>query len=74
MTSYMNEVDIRKNLADSGLNKIEIEDLMNLYKENNKEKIHKFMNKHREKLLTNVHKKEKEIDCLDYFLYQLDKK
>lgn len=46
---------------------------MELYRQGKIEKLYILLEKHRRKILNNVHKGEKEIDCLDYLVYHMKK-
>ena len=46
---------------------------MELYKSGKKDIVCKILENHRKCVLDNVHKNEKQIDCIDYFIYQMKK-
>lgn len=71
MNAYNSEEDIIQNLKDAGCSDKEIKKLITLYKEGKKEEIYRIMEKHRQNILKNVHKNEKQINCIDYFIYQM---
>ena len=64
---------IIQNLKDAGCSHQQIQELLELYKQNKKEKIHKILDKHRKNVLNKVHESEKQIDCIDYFIYQIER-
>ena len=65
MNVYKSEKDIIQNLKDAGCSETQIQEIMKLYK------INFIMEKHRNNVLNDVHKCEKQIDCIDYFIYQM---
>ncbi len=71
MNVYKSEDDIIQNLKDAGCSSKQIKELMELYREGKKDKIYSIMEKHRYEVLNNIHKNEKQIDCIDYFIYQM---
>ena len=73
MNFYNSDQDIIQNLKDAGCNNKQIQELLELYKQGQKEKVHKILEKHRENILDKVHRNEKEINCIDYFIYRMDK-
>ena len=48
-----------------------IQDFLLYLDENQKEKQLELLEKHRRRLLSNVHREEKKIYCLDYLVYQI---
>ena len=50
-----------------------IQDFLLYLDENQKEKQLELLEKHRRRLLSNVHREEKKIYCLDYLVYQIKK-
>lgn len=71
---YNSDEDIIENLKDAGCDNKQIQELLELYKNGEKEKVHKILDKHRKYVLNKVHKREKQIDCIDYFIYQMERK
>ncbi len=71
MDAYSSEENIIQNLKDAGCSAAQIQELIELYKQGKKEKILKILDKHRKNVLDKVHKNEKQIDCIDYFIYQM---
>lgn len=67
------EQDMAQNLKDAGCANKQIQELLELYKQGQKEKVHKILEKHRKNVLDKVHKNERQIDCIDYFIYRMDK-
>lgn len=64
---------IIQNLKDAGCDNKQIQELLKLYKQGQKEKVHKILEEHRKNVLDKVHKNERQIDCIDYFIYQMEK-
>lgn len=62
---------IIQNLKDSGCNKKFIDEFLELYDKNDKDKIFKLLSKHRSSLLNSIHKGQHEIDNLDYLIHSL---
>lgn len=74
MDACRRDEDIIENLKDAGFGHCQIQELLELYKQGQKEKVHKILEKHRKNVLDKVHKNEKQIDCIDYFIYQMERK
>lgn len=63
-------------LHDAGFNNSEIKQYMLLVSDTNKNTKEKrifMLNQKRSNLLYNIHKKEKQIECLDYIKYEIQK-
>ncbi len=65
--------EITENLKDVGCNNKLIEEVIKLYDTGKKEKIKEILSVHRKEILDNEHKAQKQIDCLDFFLYQIER-
>lgn len=63
--------DIIQNLKDAGCKKELILEIIEFYDKGKKERIQEKLQVHRRKILDNEHKAQKQIDCLDFFLYQM---
>lgn len=61
-----------QNLKDAGCSPDFIAQFMHCA-ENNTTRQLQLLSRHRQKLLNDVHTKEKQIDCLDYLVYQIQK-
>lgn len=60
-------------LEDSGCNKKDIKHFLECRKsEKNQEEL-MLLRKHRSSLLDQLHKSQKQIDCLDYLIYQIER-
>lgn len=64
---------ITENLTDAGLDPKSIEECLKLLDEKKYTVLRKYLAEYRRELLDSVHKCNKQIDCLDYFTYQLKK-
>lgn len=74
MTNYMKDTAmVRRNLIDAGCDGDTVKQFMELVKAGEQQGQLKLLEKHRSILLDQVHKNEKQIDCLDYLLYQMRK-
>ncbi|MCC8160235.1 MAG: hypothetical protein LIO53_02780 [Oscillospiraceae bacterium] len=63
---------IRQNLIDAGCDRDTISDFLKFGKNEINQKMILLYN-HRKKLLEDFHSLQKEIDCLDYLIYQTEK-
>ena len=68
---YGSRQAVMQNLIDAGCSKDMIDDLMKQLAEDDMESLLQMLEKHRACLLSMVHQKEKQIDCVDYLLYQI---
>lgn len=73
MKAYNSEDDVIQNLKDAGCTNKQIQEIMELYKSGKKDIVCKALESHRKCVVDNVHKNEKQIDCIDYFIYQMKK-
>lgn len=73
MNAYNFEEDIIQNLKDTGCNSKQIQELIELYRAGKIDKIYSIMESYRNKVLNNIHKNEKQIECIDYFIYQMER-
>lgn len=71
MKAYNSKESLVQNLKDAGCENEQIQEIIELYEEGKKETIYKMLEEHRKKVLNDVHKSEKKIDCIDYYIYQL---
>lgn len=63
-----------QNLADAGCDQQTSEQFMKLEVTGEKQGQLKLLNKHRRFLLDSIHTVQKQIDCLDYLVYQIKKR
>ncbi len=70
---YNSEEDVIQNLKDAGCDQKIIECFMKCMEQKDFNGQLRLMNEHRKCLLDRVHKEEKQIDCLDYLVYQIDR-
>lgn len=73
MMQYDSEEAIVQNLEDAGCGFDVITAFINDMKSGNKSDGLKLLAKHRRLLLDHLHEKQKQIDCLDYLVYQMEK-
>lgn len=73
MNAYNSEEDIIQNLKDTGCNSKQIQELIELYRAGKIDKIYSIMESYRNKVLNNIHKNEKQIECIDYFIHQMER-
>lgn len=66
--------ELYENLKDAGFSASEIKEFLELYENSTFDSQCECLFKKRKKLLDDVHKNEKCIDCLDYLKYSLEKK
>lgn len=64
---------IHQNLIDAGCNEQTTEQCMTFVKDENISGMLPILSKHRSLLLDSVHTGQKQIDCLDYLIYQIKK-
>ena len=60
-------------LDDFGCNETEKAEILNCHNNNDKKGVIALLRKHRQKILNTIHNEEKQISCLDYFVFQLEK-
>lgn len=65
---------VLQNLKDAGCTDEMAEEFMALLDHDNEEQQIQFLSGHRKHLLEKLHKDERQIDCLDYLLYQIQKR
>lgn len=63
-----------QNLKDAGCDSRCVEQFISFEEEGNLQKQLHLLSEHRKQLLDEVHRGEKQIDCLDYLVYQMQKK
>lgn len=69
----MKREQIIQNLKDAGLSFEQIEEILMLYEKRKISYIYEIMDNYRKGKLESVHKFQKKIDYLDFFLYKLKK-
>ena len=67
------DVALIQNLKDAGCDAQTIENFMSDLHKGKEESSLKQLAIHRKKLLDSIHKEQKQIDCLDYLVYQMNK-
>lgn len=73
MSFNKTDVALTQNLKDAGCDTQTIENFMSDLHKGKKESSLKLLTIHRKKLLDSIHKEQKQIDCLDYLVYQISK-
>lgn len=63
-----------QNLKDAGCSQETINTCINLAINQDTKEIVRILSRHRQYLLDEVHSKQKEIDCLDYLLFNIGRK
>ncbi|MEY8392657.1 hypothetical protein D3Z36_09820 [Lachnospiraceae bacterium] len=71
MTSYSGEEAVIQNMRDAGCSQDIIERCLACIAQGNKKGLLDLLNEHRESILSKVHEEEKQIDCLDYLVFQI---
>lgn len=65
---------LRQNLMDAGCDPVLTGRCLSLMEQRREEEALTLLAKHRKSLLEHYHMAEKKIDCLDYLVYQMEKK
>ncbi len=73
MKNNMSENAVIKNLEDAGCDEKCIKQFMECYRHGDKKEGLKTLADHRDCILDKLHAAQKEIDCLDYLVYQIGK-
>lgn len=73
MEGYRCETDMIRNLQDAGCDETTIQAFMDELREGKLGKGEKLLEQHRRSLLNDLHAEQKKIDCLDYFLFMLQR-
>lgn len=71
--SDLSRDEIAQYLKDAGYDKDKLEEIVNLIKNEKLDEVYRKLRIHRNKTLENEHEIQKQIDCLDFFLYKLKK-
>ena len=74
MNGRYNEDAIIQNLSDAGCDEDKIAAFIKDMREDKISDGLKLLSTHRRSLLEHLHESQKQIDCLDYLIYQLKKK
>lgn len=64
---------LRQNLLDAGCSGDTVRRCMELAGKREREELLRVLSHHRRELLDLVHQSEKQIDCLDYLVFQIEK-
>lgn len=74
MPDYMNDTNaVLQNLKDAGCDDEVVKTFMELAEAGEKQKQYRLLEKHRRDLLDKVHNRERQIECLDYLVFQMKK-
>ena len=73
LIAYGSEKEIIQNLVDAGCSPETIDCCISCLNNGKKEELLQRLENHRKGLLRKVHESEKQIDCLDYLVYQIDR-
>lgn len=65
---------LRQNLVDAGCGPDIVRQCMALARKQDQSELMQVLSCHRRALLDVLHQSEKQIDCLDYLVYQMEKK
>lgn len=71
LTSYDGEEAVIQNMKDAGCSQDTIKSCLAYIAQGNKKELLNLLNEHRESILSKVHEEEKQIDCLDYLVFQI---
>lgn len=66
-------MSIEEYLDDFGCNETEKAEILKCHINNDTKGMIALLRKHRQKILNTIHNEEKQISCLDYFVFQLEK-
>ena len=69
--NYGSRQVVIQNLQDAGCTQKMVQRIMTQLEEDDIEELSKLLEQHRSCLLNLIHDKEKQIDCLDYLVYQI---
>lgn len=73
LIEYGSKAAIVQNLKDAGCSQATIDCCLTCLDTGQKQELLKRLEKHRKGLLEKVHKGEKQIDCLDYLVFQIER-
>lgn len=74
MREYTDNVQaVIQNLRDAGCGRETVEQFLELCRSGECKKQLGLLEKHRKRLLEEIHKYEKQIDCLDYLIFQMNR-
>lgn len=73
MIEFATQESMVQSLKDAGCDKAEITHFLECRKGNKKQQELILLRKHRSLLLDKLHESQRQIDCLDYLIYQLQR-
>lgn len=71
--TFMEKEHIAECLKDAGCNDIEIRDMTERFNSGDMQAFLRMLNSHRKSVLDTLHKNEKQLSCLDYLIFQIEK-
>lgn len=71
LAAYGSTQAVLQNLKDAGCTKEMTQQIIMKLEKNDFEELSKLLEQHRSCLLNLIHDKEKQIDCLDFLVYQI---
>lgn len=71
MKDYHSQNDVIQNLKDANCDELTIGQFMEALQSGKENQGIQLLQKHRRSLLENLHKSQKQIDCLDYLLFMM---
>ena len=74
MADYIKDTGaVVQNLKDAGCDEDVVEEFMELAEAGERKRLFKLLERQRRLLVDSVHSREKQIDCLDYLVFQIRK-
>ena len=70
----MNRDELIQNLRDAGCGEETVSSFVDLFESGESAKAQKLLSRHRRELLDGIHKEERKINCLDYLVFQMNRK
>lgn len=74
MQNYLSEREISQSLRDAGCGADMIAAFIEIIRQGELRSARRLLELHRQSLLADLHTAQKHIDCLDYLLYQMNKR
>ena len=62
-----------QNLKDAGCNEKELADICRLYSAGQMRDVARALRRHRLKLMEKLHESQRQVDCLDFLVYRMEK-
>lgn len=64
---------LKQNLIDAGCDETTVNNCMCLAEQKKEKEMQFILKMHKKNLLDNIHAEQKQIDCLDFLMYQMEK-